>query len=110
MSDPHNNDIAPRVEKLEDSVDALEGRVEGVELQIGRITSHIESEIGLARKDVGRIEKRLFGEGDDEYGGRFGQMTRRIYKIEMAVLSLGGAAAIILFVLAVYEFFMKAAK
>lgn len=99
----HDNQI----KQLKDDTKSLDNRVSVTESQIGRISSHIESEIGLARKDITKIDEKLFGKGEDEYGGRFGQFSKRLYKLEMTILSLGGAAAIIIFAIALYTFFMR---
>ena len=104
------DEIVPRVEKVEEKVEKLEVRVDNVEAKIdqgGRIQSDIQSEVGLTRRDIGRVEEKLFGKGDDEYGGRIGQITKRLSKLEMAILSIGGAAAIVMFLFMAYQFFVR---
>lgn len=78
--------LAPRARlyKVERRVDKVEDRLDDAEAQIGRLSSHIESEIGLAREGISRIEKRLFGADEsDEYGGRIGGLSRRMHGIEL---------------------------
>lgn len=94
--------IETRLARIEESkaervqVDDLEERVSNAETQIGRVTAHIESEVGLARKDVLRIEDKLFGDGSKEFGGAIGELRNRFWKnaLRQAYVT-GGAVAII---------------
>lgn len=62
---------------LQERVIKLELQVERIVQQVNRLTSHIESEVGLARSDINRVEVRLFGKDEDDvYGGRIGQLHR----------------------------------
>lgn len=92
-----------RVDKVEGEVQELDKRVTSVEDQVGRITSHIESEVGLARNDLAKIDKKLFGEPDEEYGGKLGHISRKIYRMEVWFLAMICSSAILLFLFAVYQ-------
>lgn len=70
----------------------LEERVSNNESQINRLTSHIESEIGLARKSTERIEARLFGDGSKEFQGAIGEIRMRLWKIALTQAAIGGGA------------------
>lgn len=118
MSKEPKEPLAPRVEKLEEHVgkletevedqdkrmDAITGRVGDTETQVGRIGSHLESESALARKDIGRIEHRLFGDEDDEYGGRLGQMAKKFHRMEVWFLAVIAAGVILSFLFETYQF------
>lgn len=99
-----------KIEDLEDRVSIVENILNSNETQIKRLQSHIESELGLTRKDVIRFEERMFGKGDDEYGGRFGQLTKRLYRMEVVLLSIGMSATILAFLFAAFQFMDKASK
>lgn len=97
-------DIQRRVANLEIASKLQDQRLENVELQIARITSHIESEVGLARNDLARIERRLFGDEDKEYGGRLGELAARQNTMEVWFKSIIGASGIIGFLIGFYYF------
>lgn len=84
-------DKADRVQLVE-----LEERVSETESEIKRLTTHIESEISLARRSTERIELKLFGDGTKEFGGAIGELRQRFWKnaLRQAYVT-GGAVAII---------------
>lgn len=111
---PGMGDLTPRVERVEKKVEELDTRVGEVEIkandaesQLGRLTSHLASEVGLSRKDSARIERRLFGDEDDEYGGRLGQQAKRLNSMEIWFKAMIAASAIILFILGIYAFIAR---
>ena len=64
-------------------IETLKARTSDVEYQVERFSSHLESEMGLARRDIERIETKLFGKDDDNiYGGRLGQLAEAQHKFE----------------------------
>lgn len=114
MTGEADGSLAPRVEKLETKVDNLETKVEGIdrraestETQLARIVSHIESESLAARSDIVRLEKRLLGPEDAEYGGKIGHLAKKVYSMEIWFRAIIGAAAILTVAFAIYEFFLR---
>lgn len=141
-NDGPGDDLAKRVDKVEAKVEILEQKVNGVEktlvvhemkiedhrLQIARIMSHIESEVGLARDDIKRTEESvkkigqatsdqikalsvtLFDDGKDEYGGRIGQINKRQHRFEVFFGAVIASAAILGFVFGAYYFITSVNK
>lgn len=97
---PEDDELAPRVGKLEVKVEKLED-------QTNRIESHIQSESALARRDILRVEKRMFGDEDAEYGGKIGSINKRIYRMEIWFLALICSAGILGFVFVAWQFINK---
>jgi hypothetical protein len=88
---------------LEERVNELEEDVKDHDFQLGRLTSHIESEVGLSRKDIARIEKKLFGEEDDFYGGRIGQLAKAQHQISLKIAYASGGIALLIFLLQLFR-------
>lgn len=114
MPDETDGSLVPRVEKLETKVDILEIKVNDIdhrsaetETQLGRVMSHIESESGATRSDLARLENRLLGAEDSEYGGKIGHVARKVYHMEIWFRGIIVASGIIIFLFAVYEFLLK---
>jgi hypothetical protein len=82
----------------------LEHRIENLEAQMGRLMSHIESEVGLARTDIARIFLRLFGKEEDVYGGMLGSINKKIHRFEVWFLSIICATTILGFIFGSYYF------
>lgn len=111
MADPDRIDkLDEKVEKVKDDVVKLDRRVGDLETQLSRLISHVESEVGLARNDLARIEKKLFGEEDVEFGGKVGFLTRDINSMKIWFKAVISAAGIIVFLFGVYEFATKILK
>ncbi len=89
-------------------IDNLQGRAERLEGQLNRINSHLESEMGLARRDLLRIEERLFGKGDTEFTGAIGEIRRKLRKNDQLMWSvIGGGIVIMWLVEHVPRYFYK---
>lgn len=71
---------------------SIESRLHDVEQQLMRIVSHLESESALARRDINRLEKQLFGNGQP---GTIATMSERIVKLERLANYVVGALSLI---------------
>lgn len=111
MDEPVDNSRLDKVEKkvddLTEKVVILESKVADHHLQIGRVASHIESEVGLARNQLSRIDLKLFGKDDDVDGGKIGHINKRIYQMEKWFFAMICAAGIIVFLIAIYNVAIK---
>lgn len=101
-----------KVEKLETKIDVLDtkvatldSRITVVEAQVARLTSHVESEVGLARSDLARIEERLVGKEDTRYSGRLGEINKDLDSFKLKFAYGAGFVGALLFALEMYRVF-----
>lgn len=106
--------LSKRVDKVEDKVERVESRVGDLETkaimthdQQGRIMSHIESESIMARDDIGKLSKRLFGDDQSKKSGYMGELSHDMFTIKIWVGSVVGAASIITFMIGIWYFFLR---
>lgn len=99
--------LEEKYETLDTKVTTLDTRLTVLEMQVGRLTSHIESEVGLARNDLARIEKKLFGEDDKKYSGRIGEISKDIDNFKFKLAYGAGFVGALLFVLEIYRYIRR---
>lgn len=102
--------LEERQEKNNDKIDDILARLIRMEDQVGRLTSHIESEVGTTNRLVNDLDKKLFGEPKDEYGGRIGNLSKSQHKFELRLAYGLGGAGVMWFIIEHYDKISKLLK
>lgn len=95
--------VEEQLEKIENKVSTDEAEILTMKLQVNRLTSHIESEVGTTNRLVKDLDVKLFGDGKDEYDGRIGKLSKAQHKFELKMAYGAGFVGAVWIAIEIYS-------